>query len=74
MVLYILLAYYWSNGMVGVDRVRILTPVELSLSCTCANTDDSASNPLPSTPLEGAEKEKIDKSIEAEFSKLAHQS
>jgi hypothetical protein len=73
-LLYNFVEYFWSNGMVGVDRVRLFTVVELSLSCTCANTDDSASNPLPSTPSEGLEKEQIDKSIEAEFRKLASQS
>jgi hypothetical protein len=53
MMLFIFVEYFWSNGMVGVDSIRLLTVVELSLSCTCANTDDSASNPLPSTYTSG---------------------
>ena len=60
--------------MVVVERVRPLTAVELYLSCTCANTDDSASNPLPSTPSAGLEKGQLDEAIEAEFSRLANQS
>jgi len=42
MLLHIFWAYFWSDGMVGVERDRPLTAVELYISCTCANTDDSA--------------------------------
>ena len=73
MIMYIFLESFCSTGMVGVVRARPLTAVELYLSCACANTDDSASNPLPSIPS-GLEKEQLDKAIEGEFSKLAHQS
>ena len=69
MIMYIFLESFCSTGMVGVVRARPLTAVELYLSCACANTDDSASNPLPSIPS-GLEKEQLDKAIEGEFSKL----
>ncbi len=70
MLMYIFLAYFWANSMAGVERVRPLTAVELYLSCTCANTDDSASNPLPPTPSVGLEKEQLDLDIEVEFNGL----
>jgi len=72
-MLIIFLEYFCVNGMSSLDTFRPLTAVELYLSCACANTDDSASNPLPSTSP-SLEKEHIDEEIEAEFSKLAYQS
>ena len=60
----------------------MLRLVELSLSCKCANTTDSASflippvasMPIEESHLEGSSKEQLYDEIEADFGKLASKS
>ena len=67
-----------STSFIQKSEIRLLTLVELSLSCRCANTPDSASFLLPpvaSVPTEeshvgGSMKDQLDAQIEAEFGKL----
>ena len=81
-ILAILSEYFWTNGMAGVDNIRLLTMVELSLSCRCANTTDSASFlPPPVASLTTEEsyseegmKDQLDAETEADFRELARKS
>ena len=50
--------------------IRLLTLMELSLSCTCANTADSASSPLPVASVL-QEKQQLDSEIKASLQKFA---
>jgi hypothetical protein len=69
----ILLMFIFVLCIIGLDteigqysKIRLLTQVELSLSCVCANTADSASYPLPAFSVP-QDKEQIDIEVEEFF-------